>query len=146
MSSKVFTRRIAAGAVGAALVSGVLLSSGSAQAATAAIAPGRVQLCAQGNYAAYLVFNTAQQNQQGSTTATVSAGTCQTFGVPNYGGGTQTGISVFGRYNTSSGTFYIDGLNVDPTGGGWKLFAKGTTANAGAGAWLEIEASARTGS
>ncbi|NED88201.1 hypothetical protein G3I76_49980, partial [Streptomyces sp. SID11233] len=61
-----------------------------------------------------------------------------------YGGGRQTGISVLGRYNTSSDTFYIDGLNVDPTAGGWKFFAKGTTANAGAGAWLEIEATPRT--
>ncbi|MEV7080883.1 hypothetical protein AB0N88_20480 [Streptomyces sp. NPDC093516] len=121
--------------------SGVLLSSGPAQAA---ISPGRVQLCAQGNYAAYLVFNTAQQDQQGISTATVSAGSCQTFNVVNFGDGTQTGISVIGKYNTSSGTFYVGGLNVVPTAGGWKLFAKGTTANSGAGSWLEIEATPRS--
>ncbi|MFE4450674.1 hypothetical protein [Streptomyces sp. NPDC056796] len=145
MLSQSFSKRAAAGVVGAALASGLLLSAGQAQAATAAIGAGRVQLCAQGNYAAYLVFNTAQQNQQGVATATVSAGSCQTFDIVNYGGGQQTGISVIGKYNTSSGTFYVDGLNVDPTGGGWKLFAKGTTANAGAGSWMEIEANPRTG-
>ncbi|MEU6440847.1 hypothetical protein [Streptomyces sp. NPDC047046] len=141
MNSKSLSRRAAAGVVGAAVAAGVLLSSGSAQAA---IGAGRVQLCAQGNYDAFLVFNTAQQDQQGVGTATVAHGTCQTFNVVNYGGGRQTGISVLGRYNTSSDTFYIDGLNVDPTAGGWKLFAKGTTANAGAGAWLEIEATPRS--
>ncbi|MFD6530984.1 hypothetical protein [Streptomyces sp. NPDC060184] len=140
MFSQSFSKRAAAGVVGVTLASGILLSTGSAQAA---IGAGRVQLCAQGNYAAYLVFNTAQQNQTGVATATVSANTCQTFNIVNYGGGTQTGISVFGKYNTSSGNFYIDGLNVDPTGGGWKLFAKGTTANAGTGAWMEIEATPR---
>ncbi|MGW2836612.1 hypothetical protein ACWCWD_02275 [Streptomyces sp. NPDC001493] len=145
MFSQSFSRRAAVTAVGAALVSGALLSGGPAQAATAAIGAGRVQLCAQGNYAAYLVFNTAQQDQQGVATATVSAGSCQTFNIVNYGGGRQTGISVIGKYNTSSDTFYVDGLNVDPTSGGWKLFAKGTTANAGAGAWMEIEATLPTG-
>ncbi len=144
MNSKSYSRRTAAGVVGAALAAGVLLSSGSAQAATAAIGAGRVQLCAQGNYDAFLVFNTAEQDQQAVGTATVAEGTCQTFNVVNYGGGRQTGISLFGRYNTSSGTFYIDGLNVNPTGGGWKLFAKGSTANAGAGAWMEIEATPRS--
>ncbi|MGW0856932.1 hypothetical protein [Streptomyces sp. NPDC002690] len=138
MLTRAFSKRAAASVVGAALASGVLLSGGSAQAATAAIGAGRVQLCAQGNYAAYLVFNTAQQNQQSVATATVSAGSCQTFDIVNYGGGSQTGISVLGRYNTSSDTFYVGGLNVTPTGGGWKLFAKGTTANSGAGAYMEV--------
>ncbi|EYT81844.1 hypothetical protein CF54_17025 [Streptomyces sp. Tu 6176] len=144
MSVKSLSLRAAGTVAGVALASGVLLSSGPAQAATASIGAGRVQLCAQGNYAAYLVFNTAAQDQQGVATATVAKGSCQIFDIVNYGGGRQTGISVIGRYNTSSDTFYVGGLNVDPTGGGWKLLAQGTTGNAGKDSKLVIEAAPRT--
>ncbi|MFB7598523.1 hypothetical protein [Streptomyces sp. NPDC056160] len=144
MSGKSVSLRAVTTVVGAALAAGTLLSSGSAQAATASIGAGRVQLCAQGNYAAYLVFNTAQQDLQGTATSTVAQGSCQTFGIVNYGGGRQTSISVIGRYNTSNDTFYVGGLNVDPTGGGWKFFAQGTTGHAGTDSKLVIEASPRS--
>ncbi|MFD8612536.1 hypothetical protein [Streptomyces sp. NPDC059631] len=138
------SRRLLAGAAGVALASGVLLSGGTAQAATASIGAGRVQLCAQGNYAAYLVFNTASHSLGGQLSGTVAAGTCQTFNVPNFGGGQQTNIAVRGKFNTSNNTFAVDDLNVPPTAGGWKLFARGTTGNAGADAYLVIEAGPRS--
>ncbi|WP_037855220.1 hypothetical protein [Streptomyces sp. NRRL S-340] len=145
MSVRSVSLRAAATFVGAAaLASGALLSSGPAQAATASIGAGRVQLCAQGNYAAYLVFNTAEQDQSATATATVAQGTCQTFDITNYGGHRQTGISVFGKFNTSNSSFYVDGFNVDPTGSGWKLFARGTTADGAAAAYLVIEAQPRS--
>ncbi|MEU5088382.1 hypothetical protein [Streptomyces sp. NPDC021356] len=145
MSVRSVSLRAAATFVGAAaLASGALLSSGPAQAATASIGAGRVQLCAQGNYAAYPVFNTAAQDQPDLATATVAQGTCQTFGIKDFGGNRQTGISVFGKFNTSNGSFYVDGFDVDPTGSGWKHFARGTTADGGAGAYLVIEAQPRS--
>ncbi|MFJ2478330.1 hypothetical protein ACIOWI_36205 [Streptomyces sp. NPDC087659] len=114
--------------------------------AAADIGAGRVQVCAQGNYAVKPSFNSSDQSQMPSGPDTwVAKGTCQTFPVPNYGYPARlTGISVIGKFNSSNGTFYVDGINVNPTAGGWKLLARGTTADGGAAAYLVVMASGRT--
>lgn len=117
---------------GTALTVTTLLTGASAEAASASIGAGRVQLCSQGNYSSFLGF-TPTDGSPSSRTVNVAAGSCQTFDI---NGNYQVTISVYGKYNTSDSTFQIgSSFTVPGTGGGWKVFTQGTTANAGAGAW-----------
>lgn len=134
MRRKKFTALTFMGAAAVALA-GSVAPANAAPSAIQAISKGRIQLCAQGNYAAQITFNSAAQDGQGIGTDFIAAGTCLTVNVPSYSP-YLTGVSFLGKYNTSNSTFYIGGLNIAPNSPGRKFAVRGTTENAGAGAYL----------
>jgi hypothetical protein len=105
MSAKTLSRRIAVGAATVGLVStaAVVVASGPA---SASISTGRIQLCAQGNYASDITWNPG-----GLHTYVVAQGGCQTFNMPQ---GVQT-FTIGGFYNTIPAHFSI--VTMLPSGG-----------------------------
>jgi len=125
---------LALGSLG--LAAAAVAVAGPASAATPqrlSIGGGRIQLCAEGNYAAWFAY-------QGSSTGDlpeVAEGTCQTFNLPQVG---DMVVQVFGHFNTSDGGFLIGALPglVNPNGGGWSITTFGTTGDGGADAGFSI--------
>jgi hypothetical protein len=102
------------------------LALSTAGPANAAIGAGRVQLCAQGNYAASLKYTAFG----GGTTQTppVSEGQCQTFDVA-HANNQPTSITIVGIFNVSRQQFDVPGgpfKSFADTGA--KLAATGSTA------------------
>jgi hypothetical protein len=147
MSLKRLSRRtlLTVGGLGLAATS-VVAFAASASAVVpqpAAIGSGRIQLCAQGNYNAFFVYQDAIAGTKSSTV--VKKGSCQTFEMPFQNlaqdPSPEIDIQVEGEFNTSANDFLIGALKnlVNPnTSPGIKVGAEGTTANGGAGASLKI--------
>ncbi|BBY46717.1 hypothetical protein MARA_01470 (plasmid) [Mycolicibacterium arabiense] len=115
-------------AIGIALAPVVALSATGT--ANAAIGAGRVQLCAQGNYAARLQFYDNSDGDYGAGSATVQAGTCYTFDAP-HSGGQPTPVYVIGINRISLKEFTVPGGPFKSyRDSGAKLAALGTPANA----------------
>jgi len=124
----------------AAVVAGVVTLSSPASADTASIAPGRVQLCAQGNYSVHLDFSANDGGGLGIAENLLAPGQCQTYNIPFFDSN-GTLIQAFGRFNTSSNEFFIpQAVVVDPRNMtiGLKLLCGGTTANGGADAHCNL--------
>lgn len=131
MTHMLRNRGLVALLAGASLSLALASVSTPAQAAASAIGPGRVQLCSKGNYSSFLTLSPS--NGIGTITTVVPAGSCQTFDlIPS----SDNTVGVHGIFNTSDNTFTIgSSFTVPSSGGGWKVFTEGSTANGGAGAW-----------
>ncbi|MEU2282549.1 hypothetical protein ABZ614_11555 [Streptomyces sp. NPDC013178] len=121
-------RKIAVlGASIAMAATGVLAGAGNASAST--VGKGHVKVCAQGNYVTRATF---WQRGEFSTTL-IPPGKCWSA----YMGGSGTEyITVYGKFNTSDKMFYIQTVPYNGSVDGVGIGARGTTANAGAGAYV----------
>lgn len=133
--------RLGAAAVGLAAVT-VLGTAGTSSAASGgsgqpgAPSVGHVEVCAAGNYAVSLRFpdrNKTYLAQPGGQCASVTLG-------GGYGGSDgYEPVDVIGHYNTSANTFQIGGTHwFNATKQALVVTAKGTTANAGQGAYADV--------
>lgn len=121
--------RFAAAGVATAGIAAAAVLGGAGSSYASTIAKGDVQLCAQGNYAAVLQF----PDRGGYESTVVSPGQCWKG---HMGGNGSEPINVIGIYNTSSNTFKIGTVYFNGSTSGIGIGAEGTTANAGAGAYL----------
>ncbi|MFI7609470.1 hypothetical protein ACIBTV_30760 [Micromonospora sp. NPDC049366] len=112
-------KRAAAGVAAAGMLTAATLAVTTGPAA-AAMGKGRVQICAQGNYAAYLSF----EGSRYSTSVLAVPGACVKTDIPT----STYQIGVNGVYNSGAsfrmGAFVASSSD-DP---GWKVYTKGTTA------------------
>lgn len=100
MVTKLSLKRAALGAATGVVALGAVVAVSSP--ASASIGNGRIQLCAQGNYAADLAWHDAN-NTSALHSYVVNKGSCQTFNIPSWA----TSITVGGYYNTSGSYFSI---------------------------------------
>ncbi|MFI7605969.1 hypothetical protein ACIBTV_12675 [Micromonospora sp. NPDC049366] len=121
-------RRVASTVIALGVAAGALVA-GPTSAAQASIGTGRIQLCAQGNYAAYLTMSSPTGAWESVQSPDVAPGSCATWNIVR--DSRYTVINVFGKYNTKSGSFWIYGLDTKPDLYGYKLAARGTTADGG---------------
>ena len=147
MRKRSWLRRVGL-AVGALALSATAVVT-VANPAEAAIAGGRMQLCAQGNYTSYLAIqgNKVVDNRDVWISPHVAKGTCQTFNLPTMYG-RYLKVQVTGLFNTSNNYFTIGVVGggktgtsfayVDALGKGWKIGAEGTTAGGGTGSWFNV--------
>jgi hypothetical protein len=105
-----------AAAGGAVVLAGMVIATPGT--ALADVAPGQLELCANGNYTA-----DAQFPQANTSTVEIPAGTCLTVGVP--GGGAQA-VDIFGFFNTHPDQSFFVG-ETETTGAPELCRAEGTT-------------------
>lgn len=125
-------------AVAGIAATAILGSSSSASAAigfappSATVPKGYVKLCARGSYAAFLQPTSGNY----ASTTLVPAGNCW-YG--RFGSSSRTTtFNVMGKYNTSSNTFLIKTLVYDGSLWGIGITTRGTTANQGADAYIDL--------
>jgi hypothetical protein len=112
----------AAIAVGAtSLISGIAIAGTAAAASASTIGVGQVQICAQGNYAAYIVF----PRRGGYTSTIVPQGQCW---IKTMGGVKSEPIEVYGVWNTHPDqSFYIGTEWYDGADSGIGIGAEGVS-------------------
>jgi len=128
---KRFMRFAGAGVATAGIAVAMIL--GTAGSAAASIVPvNHVELCAEGNYSVY--FGSSARG--GWTSREVQPGQCSFIDM-YYAGSSLEVLNVRGVYNTSENTFQIATVSYFPGVSGLGIEADGTTANSGAGAYIQ---------
>ena len=114
-------KRAAVAATAAGVLSGVVIAGTAAAASASTIPGGTVQICAQGNYTAYIVF----PYRGGFASTLVPRGQCWI----NYmGGNSWEPIKVYGVWNTHPDqSFYIGTEWYDGAVSGIGIGAEGST-------------------
>ncbi len=113
-------KRIVAAASTVGVLSGAVIAASAGVASASTIPKGYVQLCAQGNYTAYLSFP-----DLGKTSTLVPPGQCWDHYV---GGNSWEPIKVYGVWNTNpSQSFYIGTEWYDGAVSGIGIGAEGVT-------------------
>jgi hypothetical protein len=114
-------KRIVAAVSTVGVLSGVVIAASAGVASASTIPTGRVQLCAQGNYAAYLQF----PDRGGLESALVPQGQCWD---QYMGGNSWEPIKVYGVWNTNPNqSFYIGTEWYDGAVSGIGIGAEGVT-------------------
>jgi hypothetical protein len=111
-------KRLAATAV----VSGALFVGLAAPASASTLSKGYVQVCAQGNYRAYIEF----PNRGNMISTVVYPGTCW---VRYMGGNSWEPIEVFGKYNNGGSPFALGTVQYNGAVSGLGIGAEGTTSS-----------------
>ncbi|GGM18529.1 hypothetical protein GCM10010129_73390 [Streptomyces fumigatiscleroticus] len=131
-------KRLARFAVAGAASVGIaatMVVGGAGTGFASTISTGYVQLCAQGNYSAFVQF----PDRNNLESVVVSPGTCwkEKLGGGYGGADGYEPINVFGVFNNAPhNTFKIDTVWYNGNVSGVGIGAEGTTANAGAGAYV----------
>jgi hypothetical protein len=113
-------KRLAAAAGAVAVLSGTVIAAGAGAASASTIPKGYVQLCAQGNYVAYVKFPSRELQS-----FTVKPGHCWK---EYMGGRSSESIKVYGIWNTHPGqSFYIGTKKYDGAVSGIGIGAEGIT-------------------
>jgi hypothetical protein len=114
-------KRIAAAASAVGVLSGAAIAASAGVASASTIPTGEVQICAQGNYAAYIEF----PDLNDSTSTVVPQGQCWISPVHSDG---WEPIDVYGIWNTHPGqSFYIGTEWYDEAVSGIGIGAEGTS-------------------
>ncbi|WP_329538533.1 hypothetical protein OG568_61165 (plasmid) [Streptomyces sp. NBC_01450] len=138
---KRLVRLATAGAATAGIaLTAVLGTAGDAAASTVPV--GHVKLCAGGNYKVYVVWSkgTASSDDDVQISSVIAPGTCTgDIALKESDPELPTSVDplyVRGVYNTSNNTFLAGVAFYDGGTSGLGITAKGTTVNAGAGAYI----------
>ncbi|WP_406841647.1 hypothetical protein ACICHK_42460 (plasmid) [Streptomyces sp. AHU1] len=105
--AKSVKRAVTAVSLGALTTGLVVCGTGSASAAS--VTPYKLTICSNGNYSSYAVL----PQQGGVSTILVKPGKCASLSLASK----TTTATVRGKWNTNSGTFYIDTVPVKASKG-----------------------------